>query len=63
MGKESEIKVITSNDLPEFSNSSMLNATSQLCETIGSGSLENSCSNAMLCSSDSSQASQGQGSK
>ena len=41
----------TSNDLPDFSNSSILRATSQLCETIGSGSLANSSRSAMLLSS------------
>lgn len=44
-------ELFTSNDLPDLSNSSILRATSQLCETIGSGSLENSSRRATLWSS------------
>lgn len=46
-----ESRIYTSNDLPNLSYSSMLRATSQLCETIGSGSFENSLRSAMLFSS------------
>lgn len=49
-----ESTMYTSNDLPNLSYSSMLRATSQLCETIGSGSFENSFRSAMLFSSASS---------
>lgn len=40
--------ISTSKDFPSLSYSSMLSATSQLCETIGSGSLENSLRRATL---------------
>ena len=43
-----ESRMYTSNDFPNLSYSSMLRATSQLCETIGSGSFENSLRSAML---------------
>lgn len=44
-------ELFTSNDRPDLSNSSILRATSQLCETIGSGSLENSSRRVTLWSS------------